>query len=158
MVSLFSSASILIRAGRGIAFALPLAAAVAFGTDLRAQTANIFFYPAPLTASPSSFAALDRPQTFENYAVGARTGLLNSIPKFDFGSSEAWKEYISRYKDDTEGSFGRVPLNGGSFGLEAENKFDLKKIAPIESVDSNIERHSKKPFVGLSIVAPYNSE
>jgi hypothetical protein len=157
-VSLFSLASISIRAGRVTAFVLPILATVAFGADGRAQTADVFFYPAPLTVSHDSFITLARPPSFENYAVDARPGPLNVAPKLDFRSSEPWKEYPSRYKDDSEDSFGRVPLNGGSFGLEAENKLDLKKIAPNEYVESNIEKNAKRPFIGFSIVAPYSSE
>jgi hypothetical protein len=158
-VSLFHLASISIRAGRSAAFVLPIVAAAAFGTDGRAQTADVFFYPAPLAASHDSFATLTPPPSFENYAVDVRPGLWNSAPKLDFKSSEQWKEYLYRYRDDAEDSFGRVPLNGGSFGLEAEHKLDLKKVGPSnEYVESNIEKYAKKPFVGLSIVAPYSSE
>jgi hypothetical protein len=158
VVSLFDLASISFRPGRITAFVLPILAAVIFGADSRAQTADIFFYPAPLSVSPDSFATLARPPSFENYAVDARPGLLNLAPKLDFRSSGPWKEYPSRYRDDSEDSFGRVPLNGGSFGFEAENKLDLKKIAPNEYVESNIEKNAKRPFIGFSIVAPYSSE
>lgn len=158
-MSLFDFASISIRASRSAAFILPLVGAVAFGADGRAQTADVFFYPAPLSASHDSFSTLEWPPSFENYTVNARSGMLNFVPKLDSKNSEQWKEYLSRYKDDAEGSFGRVPLNGGSFGLEAEKKLDLKKVGPSsEYVESNIEKNAKKPFVGLSIVAPYSSE
>lgn len=158
VVSLLNPASISIRAGRSAAFVLPIVAAVSFGADGRAQTADIFFYPAPLSASHDSFATSARPPSFENYAVDARPRPLNVAPKLDFRSSEPWKDYPSLYRDNSDDSFGRVPLNGGSFGLEAEQKLDLKKIAPNEYVESNIEKNAKKPFIGLSIVAPYNSE
>ena len=158
-MSLFDFASISIRAGRSAAFVLPLVGTVAFGADGRAQTADVFFYPAPLSASHDSFSTLERPPSFENYTVNARPGMLNFAPKLDSKNSEQWKEYLSRYKGDAEDSFGRVPLNGGSFGLEAENKLDLKKVGPgSEYVESNIEKNAKRPFVGLSIVAPYSSE
>jgi hypothetical protein len=158
VVSLFNPASISIRAGRSAAFVLAIMAA-AFSADSRAQTANIFFYPAPLSASHDSFAAPAPPPPIEKHALNPRPGLLSAAPKVDFQSSEQWKEYLSRYGNDAEDSFGRVPLNGGSFGLEAEQKLDLKKVGPSsEYVDSNIEKNAKKPFVGFSIVAPYSSE
>jgi hypothetical protein len=157
-VSFFSPASISTRAGRSAAFVLPIMAAISFGTDGRAQTADVFFHPAPLSVSRDTLAAPGLSPLFENYAVDTRLRPLNIAPKLDFGSSVQWKEYPSLYRDNSEDSFGRVPLNGGSFGLESENKVDLKKIAPNEFVENNIERHAKKPFVGLSIVAPYSSE
>jgi hypothetical protein len=158
-VSLFNPASISIRAGRSAAFVLPIVAAAAFSADSRAQTADIFFYPAPLSASHDSFAAPAPPPSVEKYTLNARPGLLSAAPKVDFQSSEQWNEYLSRYRDDTEDSFGRVPLNGGSFGLDAERKLDLKKVGPSsEYVESNIEKNAKKPFVGFSIVTPYSSE
>jgi hypothetical protein len=56
-------------------------------------------------------------------------------------------------------SFGRVLLNGGTFGLETERHFNTDKSIPSSQLlDSTIERHSKKPFIGLSIEAPYESE
>ena len=157
-MSFFNPASISTRAGRSAAFALPILAAISFGTDGRAQTADVFFRPAPLSISRDTLAAPGLSPSFENYKVDTRLQPLNVAPKLDLGSGVQWKEYPSLYRDNSEDSFGRVPLNGGSFGFEAENKVDLKKIAPNEYVENNIERHAKKPFVGLSIVEPYNSE
>jgi hypothetical protein len=157
-VSFFSPASISTRAAGSAAFVLPIMAAISFGTDGRAQTADVFFYPAPLSVSRDTLAAPGLSSSFENYTVDARARPLNVAPKLDFSSSVRWKEYPSLYRDNSEDSFGRVPLNGGSFGLEAEPKLDLKKIAPNDYVENNIERNAKKPYIGLSIVAPYSSE
>ena len=157
MVSLLRSASI--RAGRSAAFVLPLMAALCFGTEGRAQTSNIYFQRAPLSVSPDTLASPGLPSAVENYSVDGRSWTSGLTPKFDLGNSVPWKEYPALTKDGADDSFGRVPLNGGSFGIEAEQRLDLKKIAPSnEYVESNIERHAKKPFVGFSIVAPYNSE
>lgn len=157
-MSFFNPASISIRAGRSAAFVLPIMAAISFGTDGRAQTADVFFHPAPLSISRDTLAAPGLSPSFENYTVDTRLRPLNVAPKLDFSSSVQWKEYPSLYKDNSEDSFGRVPLNGGSFGLESEPKLDLKKIAPNEYVENNIEKNAKKPYIGLSIVAPYSSE
>src|ERR1700730_2646088 len=118
-VSFFSPASISTRAGRSAAFVLSIMAAISFGADGRAQTADVFFHPAPLSVSRDILAAPGLSPSFENYTLDTRLRPLNVAPKLDFGSTEPWKDYLSRYKDDSEGSFGRVPLNGGPFGLEA---------------------------------------
>ncbi|HWJ99166.1 MAG TPA: hypothetical protein VNR41_00470 [Xanthobacteraceae bacterium] len=64
-----------------------------------------------------------------------------------------------RIKGEDEISFGRVPLNGGTFGLETERRFNADKNIPSSQLlDSNLEKHTKRPFIGLSIEAPYASE
>jgi hypothetical protein len=157
-VSVFSPALISIRIGKSAAFVLPIVATVCFGAEGRAQTADVYFHPAPLSASRSSFISPEPPLPLDNYAAEGRLRTSPIPPKLDFTNSQPWKDYPLRNKD-ADDTLGRVPLNGGSFGLEAEQKVDLKKIAPSsEYLDGNIEKHAKKPFVGFSITAPYSSE
>lgn len=158
-MSLFHPAPTLIRFGRRAALILPVLAAASFATDVRAQSADVYFQRKPLSIAPDTLAAPGLPSPVENYAVETPSWVSGISPKFNFNVTP-WKEYpLSQdSKNNSEDSFGRIPLNGGSFGLEAEQKFDLKKIAPNEFVDSNTEKNAKKPFVGFSIIAPYNSE
>lgn len=159
MASFFSPASITTRPGRSTAFVLLIAAAVTFGAESRAQNADVYFHPAPLSVPRDSIVAPQLPLSFEDYAVQGLPRTSSLAPKLDFKGLQAWKEYPLEGKDNSEDSFGRVPLNGGSFGLEAEQKLDLKKIGPSsEYVESNIEKNAKRPFVGFSIVTPYSSE
>jgi hypothetical protein len=157
-VSVLKPVSISIRAGRSAAFVLPIMAAIFFSADGRAQTADVFFRTAPLSVSRDTFVTTGLPPTFENYTVDTQLQPMKIVPKLDFGSSERWTELPSLYRDNSDDSFGRLPLNGGSFGFEAEPKLDLKKIAPNEYIESNTEKNAKKPYIGLSIVAPYSSE
>jgi hypothetical protein len=158
VVSLFDLVSISVRPGRSAAFILPVLAAVSFGADSHAQTADVFFDRAPLSVSRDSLILPGPPPSFDSYTANTRLQPLSVAPKLDFGISGQWKEYPSLYRDN-EDMAGRIPLNGGSFGIEAEPKLDLKKVGPkSEYVEGNIEKNAKKPFVGFSIVAPYNSE
>jgi hypothetical protein len=155
-VLLLNPRSISVRVGMNTAFVIPIMAVISFSADGRAQTPEVLFNPTPLSASRDSFVA--PPMSFENYTVDARLRPLGVPPKLDFSSWERRKQLPFLYKDNFEDLPERISLNGGSFGLEADPKFDLKKIAPSEFVQSNIERREKLPYVGLSIVTPYNSE
>jgi hypothetical protein len=157
-VSLLQRASISARTGRRAAFVLPILAAASFGLDCRAEPPDPFFHPAPLaTAHKPLLAPAPLQPQFENYAE--RTPRPSKLsPEFDFGSSLPLKEYPLQ-KERSDDMLGRVPLNGGSFGIDAEQKLDFKKVAPGTGyIESNIEKHERLPFVGFSIVAPYNSE
>lgn len=135
---------------------LPVVAVLGFCNEGRAQTPDVFFHAAPLSAARDPFAAPPPPPSLD-HALEAQPRFSTVTPKIDFGNAQPLKDY-PLIRDNSDDMFGRVPLNGGSFGIEAEQKLDLKKIAPNAYVDGNIEKNAKRPFVGLSIVAPYSSE
>ena len=75
-------------------------------------------------------------------------------------SRQRWGEARPSWQlKENEISLGRVPLSGGTFGLETERRFNADKSIPSSQFfDSDLEKHAKRPFIGLSIEAPYASE
>jgi hypothetical protein len=117
---------------------------------------NVYFDPSAIGASPEAFNPAiaipdytpSRPWGFD--AAKPAEPKLGPWRPAPIGTNNETKE------DD---SAGRIPLNGGSFGIETERKFNADKSIPTSQYfEGAIDRYSKKPFVGLSIEAPFNSE
>jgi hypothetical protein len=130
----------------------------ATGTEL-SSAGNVYFDPDAIDAPLEAFNPAIAVPRITDYTPGS-WGLDASRPiepRFGFWRSQPLWTNQEKKEDD---SVGRIPLSGGSFGIETERKFDADKSIPSSSqfFDSMIDRYSKKPFVGLSIEAPFNSE
>ena len=122
---------------------------------------KVYFDPGAINASPEAFnPAIALPEIPDYTPPGswplntARPAELHLGP---WRPQPPWANNEKKEKEDD--SAGRIPPNGGSFGIETERKFNAGKSIPSSQYfDSVMERASKKPFVGLSIEAPFNSE
>ena len=120
---------------------------------------NMYFDPNAIGVSPEPFNSAIAATPVPDYTPSGPWGL--DVAKPIESRLGPWKPgpvgANSEKKEDD--SAGRIPLNGGSFGIETERKFNADKTIPTSQYfEGVIDRYSKKPFVGLSIEAPFNSE
>lgn len=146
--------------GLGFAVILTMAAGLSAAATESQSRSSIYFDANAVGGTTSSFNANVALPSLQDY-VSAGTWSSDSRKPMKF-SDPYHRPGASRPSwnvKESEDSFGRVPLNGGTFGLETERRFNADKAIPgSQLLDSNLDRHSKKPFIGLSIEAPYASE
>lgn len=146
--------------GPGLAVILAMAAGLSAAATESQPRSNIYFDANAVGGATSVFSANTALPSLEDYVPAGSWSLDSRAPlKFSEpyprpgGSRPSWNA------KGGEDSFGRVQLKGGTFGLETERRFNADKTIPGSQLfDSDIEKHSKKPFIGLSIEAPYASE
>lgn len=120
------------------------------------SSGNIYFDPSAIGASPEAFNPVI---AIPDYTPSGPWGFDVAKPLEQ--KLGPWKpEVIGTSSEKKEGDLaGRIPLNGGSFGIETERKFNADKSIPTSQYfEGAIDHYSKKPFVGLSIEAPFNSD
>ncbi|GEM_PF-2791417 len=151
--------AVLVRFLTGLGF-LFLAAVPAGSAETSRD--KVYFDPAAINASPEAFNPMIALPQIPDYTPPG-SWQLNAIKPAELRLGP-WRPQPLSINDEKEKKeddlAGRIPLNGGSFGIETERKFNADKSIPSPSqfFDSAIDRYSKKPFVGLSIEAPFNSE
>lgn len=146
--------------GLGFAMILTTAAALPAAATESQSRSNIYFDANAVGGTTSAFNSNVALPSLEDYVpAGTWSSDTRKPAKFSDPYYRPSNSRPSWNVKDSEDSFGRVPLNGGTFGLETERRFNADKSIPgSQMFDSENEKHSKKPFIGLSIEAPYASE
>jgi hypothetical protein len=120
------------------------------------SSGNVFFDPSATGASPEAFNPAIAIPDYTPSGPWSFDAAKPAEPKLGPWKPGPVGANNEKKEDD---SAGRIPLNGGSFGIETERKFNADKTIPTSQYfEGAIDRYSKKPFVGLSIEAPFNFE
>lgn len=146
--------------GLGLAVILTMAASLSAAATESQSRSNIYFDADAVGGATSAFNSNVALPSLQDYVPAGSWSFDTRKPtKFNEPNPRSSTARPSWKVKDSEDLFGRVPLNGGTFGLETERRFNADKSIPgSQMFDSENEKHSKKPFIGLSIEAPYASE